>query len=85
MYNPISVEFFDQLQVAMQRKIPSKIIYIDDLKEKETKGIVKTMKLKNHKEFLVLHNSLGKIEEIALENVLSFNGKVHKKISDFDL
>ena len=85
MYNPISVEFFDQLQVAMQRKIPSKIIYIDDSKEEEIKGIVKTIKLKNHKEFLVLHNSLGKTEEIALQNVLSFNGKVYKKISDFNV
>jgi len=25
MYNPISTEFFDQLLVAMERKIPSKI------------------------------------------------------------
>ena len=27
MYNPISAEFFDQVMVAMERKIPSTIEY----------------------------------------------------------
>ena len=76
MYNPISLEFFDQLEVAIQRKIPSTIIYINDNKKEEIKGVVTTLKLKNHKEYLVLKTK----EEIALENVLSFNGKVYKKI-----
>lgn len=76
MYNPISVEFFDQLEVAIQRKIPSTIIYINNEKKEEIKGVVKTLELKNNKEYLVLKTK----EKIALENVLSFNGRVYKKI-----
>ncbi len=76
MYNPISLEFFDQLEVAIQRKIPSTIIYIKDEEKKEIKALVIELKLKNHKEYLVLKTK----EEIALESILSFNGKVYKKI-----
>lgn len=74
MYNPISVEFFDQLEVAMQRKIPSTIVYINNDKKETISGIVKTLILINHKEYLVLESK----EEIALESVISFNGKVYK-------
>lgn len=37
MYNPISSEFFDQLTVAIQRKIPSTIEYYqnDDQEKKQ--------------------------------------------------
>lgn len=31
MYNPISSEFFDQLMVAMERKIPSTIEYYKNI------------------------------------------------------
>lgn len=76
MYNPISCEFFDQLNVAMQRKIPSTVVYIKDEETKETvKGIVKTMEVIDGKEFLVLDSK----EKIRLDTVLTFNGKKHRK------
>jgi Rho-binding antiterminator len=78
MYNPISCEFFDQLNVAMQRKIPSTIVYLKDEETKETvKGIVKTMEVINGKEFLVLDSK----KKIRLDTVLTFNGKRHREES----
>ena len=76
MYNPISVEFFDQLEVAIQRAIPSTIIYLDKEEEKQIKGVVKTLEVIDYKEFLVLKTNV----KIQLSEVLSFNGKVHRKI-----
>lgn len=72
MYNPISCEFFDQLNVAMQRKIPSTIVYLKDEEQKETlKGIVKTMEVIDGIEFMVLDSNV----KIRLDTVLTFNGK----------
>ena len=34
MYTPISCEFFDQLNVAMQRKIPSTVVYLENDEKK---------------------------------------------------
>jgi len=81
VYNPISTEFFDQLTVAMERKIPSKIVYYQDEeqeKEKEKqeiKALVKTMEVIDGFEFLVLDTE----EKIRLSMVLTFNGKRHRK------
>jgi len=76
MYNPISCEFFDQLNVAMQRKIPSTVVYLKNEETKETvKGIVKTMEVVEGIEFLVLDSK----EKIRLDTVLTFNGKRHKE------
>jgi len=77
MYNPISCEFFDQLTVAMQRKIPSTIVYYDENEENELKikGIVKTMEVINGIEFLFLE----KKEKIQLNKVITFNGKRHRE------
>ena len=83
MYNPISNEFFDQLTVAMQRKIPSRIVYYQNeeqekSQEKQTvKALVKTMEVIDGFEFLVLDTK----EKIRLSLVLTFNGKRHRKIS----
>jgi len=80
MYNPISSEFFDQLTVAMQRKIPSTIEYYkneEQEKKKEiqqTKALVKTMELIDGFEFLVLDTK----ENIRLSWVVRFNGKRHR-------
>ena len=80
MYNPISSEFFDQLTVAMQRKIPSTIEYYkneEQEKKKEIqhiKALVKTMELIDGFEFLVL----DKKEKIRLSWVVRFNGKRHR-------
>jgi len=80
MYNPISTEFFDQLIVAMERKIPSTIVYYENeeqekKKEKtELKALVKTMEVIDGFEFLVLDSK----EKIRLSMVITFNGKRHR-------
>jgi Rho-binding antiterminator len=80
MYNPISTEFFDQLMVAMERKIPSKIVYYtneeaEKKQEKtELKALVKTMEVIDGFEFLVLDTK----EKIRLSSVILFNGKRHR-------
>jgi len=81
MYNPISTEFFDQLTVAIQRKIPSKIVYYQNeeqekrQKKTDTKAIVKTMEVVDGFEFLVLDTK----EKIRLSLVLTFNSKRHRE------
>ena len=78
MYNPISCDFFDQLNVAMQRKIPSTIIYLEDETNEEQftlEGIVKTMEVVDGKEFLVLETK----EKVRLDLVIKFNGKRHRE------
>ena len=80
MYNPISTEFFDQLIVAMERKIPSKIVYYaneeqENKQEKtEIKALVQTMEVIDGFEFLVLDIK----EKIRLSSVITFNGKRHR-------
>ncbi len=72
MYEPISCEFYDQLQVAIQRKIPSTIVFFNENKEQELrKGLVTTLDVLEYKEFMVLDNK----EKIRLDLVISFNGK----------
>jgi len=77
MYNPISCEFFDQLNVAMQRKIPSTVVYLKNEEETETiKGVVKTMEVVDGIEFMILDSK----EKIRLDTVITFNGKKHKDV-----
>ena len=81
MYNPISNEFFDQLTVAMERKIPSSIVYYQNEEQEkkqektDTKALVKTMEVIDGFEFLILDTK----EKIRLSLVLTFNGKRHRK------
>ncbi len=81
MYNPISCEFFDQLIVAMQRKIPSSIEYYQNkeqekkLEKQNIKALVETMEVADGFEFLVLTTK----EKISLSLVIKFNGKRHRK------
>lgn len=74
MYNPISCEFFDQLTVAIQRKIPSTIIYFENEQQITIKGLVKELIVINGIEYLVLTSD----EKVNLHSVFSFNGKKHK-------
>jgi len=80
MYNPISTEFFDQLIVAMERKIPSTIVYYENEEQekkqekRELKALVKTMEVIDGFEFLVLDTK----EKIRLSSVITFNGKRHR-------
>ena len=81
MYNPISNEFFDQLTVAMERKIPSRIVYYQneeqEKKQEKTdiKALVETMEVIDGFEFLILDTK----EKVRLSLVLTFNGKRHRK------
>lgn len=81
MYNPISSEFFDQLTVAMERKIPSTIEYYQNTEQEEkkelqqVKALVETMELVDGFEYLVLNTK----EKIRLSWVVKFNGKRHRK------
>ena len=81
MYNPISTEFFDQLTVAMQRKIPSRIEYYQNEEQEkkqektDAKALVKTMEVIDGFEFLILDTK----EKIRLSLMLTFNGKRHRK------
>ena len=75
MYTPISLDFFDQLNVAMQRKIPSTVIFLEDGEKKTLKGLVQTMEVIDGYEFMVLNTK----EKIRLDKVVFFNGRRHKE------
>ncbi len=75
MYTPISCEFFDQLNVAMQRKIPSTIIYLKNDEKITSKGLIKTMSVIDGIEYLILNTN----EQIKLDTVLTFNGRKYKE------
>ena len=55
MYTPISCEFFDQLNVAMQRKIPSIIVHLENGEKKTSKGLVSTMSVIDGIEYMILN------------------------------
>ncbi|MDX9901347.1 MAG: transcriptional antiterminator Rof [Aliarcobacter sp.] len=75
MYTPISCEFFDQLNVAMKRNIPSTIVYLENNEKKTIKGLIQTMSVIDGFEYLILTTK----EEIKLDTVLTFNGRRHKE------
>ncbi len=75
MYTPISCEFFDQLNVAMQRKIPSTFIYLENEEKKTLKGLIKTMSVIDGIEYVILNSN----EQLRLDKVLTFNGRKHKE------
>ena len=75
MYTPISCEFFDQLNVAMQRKIPSTFIYLENEEKKTLKGLIKTMSVIDGIEYVILNSN----EQLRLDTVLTFNGRRYKE------
>ena len=81
MYTPISTVFFDQLTIAMERKIPSTIEYYQNeeqenkQEQQQIKALVKTMEVIGGFEFLVLDTN----EKIRLSSVVKFNGKRHRE------
>ena len=75
MYTPISCEFFDQLNVAMQRKIPSTVVYLENEEKKTSKGLVQTMEVIDGIEYMILNTK----EKIRLDKVVLFNGRRHKE------
>ena len=76
MYNPISCDFFDQLEIAIQRKIPSTIVYFNNDEILTSKGLVLTLIVIKGKEYLVLNNK----QEIRLDLIISFNGRKYIEI-----
>ena len=74
MYEPISNGFFDQLTVAIQRKIPSTIVYLHNEQKETVKGVVATLSVIDYKEFLILKSG----EKIRLDLIFTFNGKKHR-------
>ena len=75
MYTPISCEFFDQLNVAMKRNIPSTIVFLENNEKKTIKGLIQTMSVIDGFEYLILTTK----EQIKLDTVLTFNGRRHKE------
>ena len=75
VYTPISCEFFDQLNVAMQRKIPSTVVYLENGEKKTLKGLIQTMSVIDGIEYLILNKN----DQIRLDTVLTFNGRKHKE------
>jgi len=75
MNTPISCEFYDQLIVAIERKIPSTIVYLENERKTTVKGVVTEITMIGYEEFLVLHGG----KTINLQTVLSFNGKKYKE------
>jgi len=77
MNTPISCEFYDQLMVAIQRKIPSTIVYLENEQSTTMKGVVTELMMIEYEEFLVLKSG----KKINLQTIFSFNGKKHKEVS----
>lgn len=75
MYTPISNAFFDQLMVAIEREIPSTVVYLDNEEKKTIKGVVKTLEVIDGREFMVLKTK----EKIRLDFIVMFNGRRHKE------
>ena len=75
MYTPISLDFFYQLNVSMQRKIPSTVVFLDNGEKKTLKGLVHTMEVIDGIEYMILNTK----EKIRLDKVVLFNGRRHKE------
>ena len=71
MYTPISLDFLDQLNVAMQRKIPSTVVFLDNGEKKTIKGLVHTMEVIDGIEYMILNTK----EKIRLYEVLLLQKK----------
>lgn len=75
MNTPISCEFYDQLMVVIERKIPSTIVYEENAQKLSIKGVVKELSMIEYEEFLILQGG----KKINLQTIFSFNGKKHKE------
>ncbi len=75
MNSPISCEFYDQLMVVIQRKIPSTIVYLENEQTTTIKGIVTELMMIEYEEFLMLKGG----KKIHLQSIFSLNGKKHKE------
>ncbi len=78
MYKPVTCEFYDQLNVIIQRQIPTTIIYLEEENstiELNVKDYISSMTLENNEEFLQLKSK----QKIRLDLVMYLNGKRYKQ------
>lgn len=75
MNTPISCEFYDQLTVAVERKIPSTIVYEENAQKRTIKDVVTELTMIEYEEFLILNDG----KKINLQSIFLFNGKKHKE------
>lgn len=78
MYKPVTCEFYDQLNVIIQRQIPTAIIYLEEENssiELSVKDYISSMTLENNEEFLQLKSK----QKIRLDLVMYLNGKRYKQ------
>ncbi|MFT4971223.1 MAG: Rho-binding antiterminator [Paraglaciecola sp.] len=70
-YQPISCDFYDELELLAMRKTVAKIVIRkEEDGVEEISNVIKTLYTKNKEEFLVLENG----NEIRLDKLVSVNG-----------
>lgn len=70
-YQPISCDFYDELELLALRKTVAKIVIRKENEIVETiENVIKTLYTKDKEEFLVLENG----QEIRLDKLVSVNG-----------
>jgi len=70
-YQPISCDFYDELELLALRKTVAKIVIrTEENENKELQNVIKTFYTKDKEEFMVLGNG----EEIRLDKLVSVNG-----------
>jgi len=74
-YQPISCDYYDELEIVAMRQTIAKIVFRNEEDEEITISTkIKTLQTRNSEEFLILENG----EEIRLDRLVSMNGKVVK-------
>jgi len=68
-YKRVSCHFYDVLETAAVKKTLSKIVYIEDDKEKEIEQKVIDFKIIDKAEYMILDNS----QKIRLDKIVLFN------------
>lgn len=75
MNAPISCEFYDQLMVAIERKIPSTIVYLENEQSTTLKGVVTELMMIEYEEFLMLKGG----KKINLQTIFRLMAKGIKR------
>lgn len=74
-YQPISCDYYDELEIVAMHQSIAKIIFRNEAGEETTISTkIKTLQTRNSEEFLILANG----DEIRLDKLVSMNGKVIK-------
>lgn len=71
-YQPISCDFYDELEIAAMRQTSAVIVYKSDAGEEvKISEKIKTIEARSGEEFLILNKG----EEIRLDRLVSIDGK----------